>query len=201
MKLYFEPGACSLSPHIVIHEAGLTTEYEQVDTKTKVMKSGGDFRTINPKGAVPTLQFDDGEILTEGPAIVQCLADMAPDSNLAPPNGTRERYRLQEWLNFISSEIHKPFSLLFNAQSDEARQVQRDLLAPKLNHVETKLKGKSYLMGEQFTVADAYLYNILLWSIPSGTSLDAWPGIQAYRARVAARPGVRAALREEGLIH
>lgn len=200
MKFYYAPGACSLAAHIVLHEAGITAEYEKVDTKTKVMEGGGDFRTINPKGAVPTLRLDDGEILTEGPVIMQYIADQAPASGLAPASGTLERYRLHEWLNFIASELHKPCSLLFNAASDPERDVQRRILAPKLDYLEGALAGRSYLMGEQFGPADAYLYNLLLWVTFTGTDLGSWPAVQAFRGRVAGRPAVEAALREEGLL-
>jgi glutathione S-transferase len=201
MKLYFAPGACSLSPHIVLHEADIVADYEEVDTKTKAMKSGGNFRAISPKGTVPTLQFDDGEVLTEGPAIVQYIADQAPESGLAPANGTLARYRLQEWLNFISSEVHNPFSLIFSVTAtDESRRKQRELLAPKFDFIAKALDGKAFLMGETFTVADAYLYNMLLWAIPTATDLSPWPALQAYQARISARPAVQAALREEGLI-
>ncbi len=201
MKLYFAPGACSLSPHIVLHEAGIVADYEEVDTKSKIMKSGGDFRHINPKGAVPTLQLDDGEILTEGPVIVQYIADQAPGSGLAPPAGERARYRLQEWLNFISSEVHKPLSHLFSDDAtDVSRRKQKDLLAPRFGYLAKALDGQSFLMGEQFTVADAYVYNMLLWTIPTGIDLGPWPVLQDYRLRISARPAVQAALKEERLI-
>lgn len=201
MKLYYSPGACSLSPHIVLHEAGIAADYEAVDTLTKAMEGGGDLRTLNPKGAVPTLVLDDGQVLTEGPAIVQYIADLQQETGLAPAAYTLERYRLQEWLNFISSEVHKPFSPMFSpAATDETRQAQRELLAPKFDFLEIALAGKTWLMGETFTVADAYLFTILCWTVPTGIDLGRWPTLQAYFSRVAARPAVRAALKEEGLI-
>lgn len=201
MKLYYSPGACSLSPHIVLHEAGLVAEYQSVDTRTKAMVGGGDLRTINPKGTVPTLQLDDGTVLTEGAVIVQYLADQAPDARLAPANGTLERYRLQEWLNYIASELHTTFGQMFSpTATDATRARQKELLAPKFAFVETALADKPFLMGETFTVADAYLATILTWSIPTATDLGPWPKLAAYHRRMLARPAVRAALREEGLI-
>lgn len=201
MKLYFSPGACSLSPHIALHEAGIAAQYEQVDTKTKAMKSGGDFRSVNPKGAVPALELDDGQILTEGAAIVQYIADRKPETNLAPPAGSLERYRLQEWLNYIASEVHKTFSPMFNPKAtDEIRQNQRNLLTSRFDFLSKALEGKTYLMGDRFTVADGYLFTILNWTVPTGIDLGQWPVLKAYRERVAARPAVQAAMREEGLI-
>jgi len=201
MKLYFSPGACSLSPHIVLHEAGIVAEYQQVDTHTKAMQGGGDFRTVSPKGTVPTLQLDDGEILTEGPAIVQYLADLKPGAKLAPANGSMARYRLQEWLNYIGSEVHKTFAPMFSpAATDDSRTKQRELLAPKFDFLNGALGGKNFLMGETFTVADAYLFTILCWTIPTGIDLAPWPVLKAYYGRIAPRPAVRAALKEEGLI-
>jgi glutathione S-transferase len=201
MKLYFSPGACSLSPHIVLEEAGIAAEYEQVDTKSKAMTSGGDFRTINPKGAVPTLELDDGQILTEGPAIIQYIADRRPETKLAPAADSFERYRLQEWLNFISSDVHKTFAPMFSpTATDASRAAQRQLLTPKLEYLNQALGGTSFLMGEQFTVADAYLFTILNWTIPTGIDLGQWPVLKQYRARIALRPAVRNALKAEGLI-
>lgn len=201
MKLYFSPGACSLSPHIVLHEAGLAADYQQVDTRTKEMTGGGDLRTINPKGTVPTLVLDDGEVLTEGAVIVQYLADQAPGAGLAPPHGTLERYRLQEWLNYIASELHPTFGQMFSpTATDATRQRQKALLAPKFGFLEAALGDRPFLMGETFTVADAYLATILTWSIPTATDLSPWPALQAYHGRMLARPAVRAALRDEGLI-
>ncbi len=201
MKLYFSPGACSLSPHIVLHELGLVAEYEQVDTGSKAMKGGGDLRTVNPKGTVPTLQLDDGQVLTEGAVIVQYLADQVPEAGLAPAHGGLERYRLQEWLNYIASELHPTFGQMFSpTATDASRQRQRDLLAPKFDLLERALEDKSFVMGESFTVADAYLGTILLWSGPTHTDLSPWPALSGYHSRFIARPAVRSALREEGLI-
>ena len=201
MKLYFSPGACSLSPRIALHEAGILADYDEVDTGSKALKSGGDLRSINPKGAVPTLELDDGQILTEGPAIVQYIADRRPEAKLAPPADSMERYRLQEWLNYISSEVHKTFAPMFSPKAtDDTRRAQREVLAPRFDFLNAALDGKPFLMGEQFTVADGYLFTILNWTIPTGIDLGRWPVLQAYHARVAARPAVRAALTEEGLI-
>jgi glutathione S-transferase len=201
MKLYMSPGACSLSPHIVLREAGLDFTPVKVNTKTKEMNGGGDFRTVNPKGYVPALQLDDGAVLTEGPAIAQYLADRAPASGLAPANGTIERYRLQEWLNFITSEVHKQFSPLFDpTASDEVKQKQRDKLAGRFDWLNEQLDGRDYLMGKQFTVADAYLFTTVNWSQWTGIDLARWPVLADYMKRVAARPKVKEALKAEGLV-
>jgi len=201
MKLYLSPGACSLSPHIVLREAGLAFTPVKVNTKTKEMEGGGDYHTINAKGYVPALQLDDGSVLTEGPAIVQYLADKAPASGLAPANGTMERYRLQEWLNFITSEIHKQFSPLFDATaSDEVKQKQRDKLVGRFDWLTQQLAGRDYLMGKQFTVADAYLFTVLNWGQWTGIDLARWPTLSDYVKRVAARPKVQEALKAEGLV-
>ncbi|MFL5358332.1 glutathione transferase GstA [Archangium sp.] len=201
MKLYYSPGACSLSPHIVLREAGLNFDLERVDLRTKKTRSGQDFNTINPKGQVPTLELDDGGILTEGPAIVQYLADKAPQAKLAPANGTLERYRLQELLNFISTELHKGFSPLFNpAYPDEVKKLVRESLGKRFDGLGPVLEKGPYLTGEQFTVADAYLFTVLGWTQWTGIDLTQWPVLQAYRTRVAERPHVQAALKAEGLL-
>lgn len=201
MKLYLSPGACSLSPHIVLREAGLTFTPIKVNTKTKQMDGGGDYRAVNAKGYVPALQLDDGSVLTEGPAIVQYLADRAPSSGLAPANGTLERYRLQEWLNFITSEIHKQFSPLFDpTASDDIKQRQRDKLAGRFDWLSKQLEGKDYVMGKTFTVADAYLFTTVNWCQWTGIDLAKWPVLADYVKRVAARPKVQDALRAEGLL-
>jgi len=201
MKLYFSPGACSLSPHIVLLEAGLQFSTEQVDIGKKLTASGADFRSINPKGYVPALQLADGAVLTEGPAIVQYLADQAPASQLAPAAGTIERYQLMGWLNYISSEMHKTFGTLFNrSASDEMRNAALSALAVRFEYLSGKLEGKDYLMGAQFTVADAYLFTVLNWSSLVKVSLADWPVLQSYLSRVAARPAVQQALRDEGLL-
>jgi glutathione S-transferase len=193
MKLFLTPGACSLSPHIVLREAGLPFDTEVVDLKTKKTKSGADFRAVNPKGQVPTLQIDGGDILTEGAAIVQYLADQKPEKKLAPANGTVERYHLQEWLNYIAAEVHKGFSPLFNPNTPDAyKEIVKENLGAKFGHLSKSLEGRDYLMGN-FTVADAYLYTILTWAKPMGIDIGKWPTLKAYFDRVAARPAVREA--------
>lgn len=201
MKLYYSPGACSLSPHIALREAGLTFDMQKVDLNSKQMAGGGDFTAVNAKGYVPALALDDGQLLTEGPAIVQYIADQKPESGLAPKAGTLERYRLMEWLNFISSELHKTFAPLFHPEvAAEWRQASRDRIAQRLDIVEKHLQGKDYLMGRQFTVTDGYLFTVLNWSQFVGFDLGKWPLVQAYLARVAARPKVQEALKAEGLV-
>jgi glutathione S-transferase len=200
MKLYYAPGTCSLSPHIVAREAGLPLTLVRVDNKNKTTESGEDYRAINPKGYVPLLELDNGVRLSEGPAIVQYLADLAPASKLAPANGTFERYQLQEWLNFITSEVHKQFSPLFDAtMPDEAKEKFRNRLATRFDWIAGQLKGRDYLMGS-FTVADAYLFVVLGWTKFTGPDLARWPVLQDYLARVAARPHVQEALKAEGLL-
>jgi len=201
MKLYFSPGACSLSPHIVLREAGISAELEQVDLKTKKTKNGADFAAVNPKGYVPTLVLDNGQTLTEGPAIVQYLADQKPQSGLAPQAGTFERYRLQEWLNFITAEIHKPFGALFNpAIPEDYKPVAKDTLAARFAYVDRQLaSGGPFLMGAHFTVADAYLFVMTLWAKFLKFDLDQFTKVKAYAEQVGARPKVHEALKEEGL--
>ena len=197
MKLYFSPGACSLSPHIVLRELGIPFQSEAVDLKAKKTKSGADYRQINPKGQVPALEMDDGKILTEGAVIVQYLADRKPDAKLAPPAGSAERYRLQEWLTYIATEIHKGMGPMFNAKaSDEWKQIVRENLSARFDFLSNALKGKDYLMGS-FSVADAYLYTILSWTGYAKMDLAKWPVLKAYVERVAARPAVRATLEAE----
>jgi glutathione S-transferase len=201
MKLYYSPGACSLSPHIALREAGQTFELQKVDLKTKKMEGGGDYGEVNPKGYVPALRLDDGQLLTEGPAIVQYVADHSPDSGLAPRPGTIERYRLQEALNFISTEIHKSFSPLFRPDAaPEWKQAAKDNLTKRFDFLAKQLDGKDYLFGKQFTVADGYLFTTLNWSKFVAFDLGRWPTLQAYVARVASRPKVQEALRAEGLV-
>jgi glutathione S-transferase len=198
MKLYYTPGACSLSPHIALQEAGLPHELVLVNLKTKKLANGDDFTAINPKGQVPALALDSGELITEGPVIVQMIADKAADKKLAPANGTAERYRLQEWLNFISAEVHKTFGPLFNPMlSDEAKAVFRNRVTGKLAYIDGKLAGHDYLMGPQFTVADGYLYTMLRWADGLKIDLSAMKNLMAYKERVAARPKVQAALQAE----
>ena len=201
MKLYYAPGACSLSPHIVSREAGIPVELQKVSTKDKTMDGGGDYWQVNGKGYVPALKLDDGEVLTEGPAIVQYLADRKPESGLAPKNGTPERYRLQEWLNFLTAEIHKSFSPLFRPNTpDEYKTISKENLGKRFDWLDKQLAGKDYLMGKTFTVADAYLFVLLGWTKPTAIDLSRWPNLAAYHARVAARPKVKEAMVAEGLI-
>lgn len=198
MKLYFSPGACSLSPHIVLRELGLPAQLVKVDLGKKTYDGGQDFRAVNPKGYVPALQLDDGSVLTEGPAIVQYLADRKPESGLAPANGSLERYHLQEWLNFISTEVHKQYSPLFNPQiPEEVKELQRQRLQGRFDWLAEVLAGQDYLMGTQFTVADAYLFTVLGWGAHVGIDLARWPALQAYSERVAQRPAVAATLAAE----
>jgi glutathione S-transferase len=199
MKLYFSPGACSLSPHIVLRELELPFDLERVDTKAQKTASGKDFTAVNPKKYVPTLELDGGEVLTEGAVIVQYLADRKPEAQLAPPAGTMERYRLQEWLNYIATEIHKSYSPLFRAKEEE-RPPLRDALVPKFEYLARQLENRSFLLGERYSVADAYLFTVLSWNKVVGIDLGRWPAIKAYLKRVAARPAVRAAMEVEGLV-
>jgi glutathione S-transferase len=197
MKLYYSPGACSLSPHIVLREAGLPFSLEKVNLRTKLTASDADFARINPKGYVPALQFDDGSVLTEGAAIVQWVADEVPAKHLVPAAGTMERYQVIEWLNFISTELHKNFSPLFNPATPEAtREMQLATLAKRIGYVEQCL-GDAYLMGEHFTVADAYLFTVLGWAKHVKVDLSPYPKVNAHLARVAARPAVQEALKAE----
>jgi glutathione S-transferase len=201
MKLYFSPGACSLSPHIVLREAGLSFDLEKVDLASKQTASGTDYRTVNPKGYVPALQLDNGQVLTEGPAIVQYVADQVPEKKLAPTAGTMERYRLLEWLNFISTELHKTFSPLFKPTTpEETKAAARETLTNRIGIVAAQLQHSSYLTGEQFSVADAYLFTVLNWTRHVKFDLSPWPAVQAYVQRVASRPAVQAAMVAEGLI-
>jgi glutathione S-transferase len=201
MKLYYSPGACSLSPHIVLREAALPFEPVLANTKTHKLQDGTDYYTINPKGYVPLLELDDGQRLTEGPAIVQYIADKVPAKRLAPPNGTLERYRLQEWLNFITSELHKGIGLMFNpAMPEEAKVVARARATNRLKWVDTQLDGKQYLTGDAFTVADAYLFTIVNWTKFTGIDISGMPNLTAYQARVSGRPAVQQALQAEGLL-
>ncbi len=200
MKLYYSPGACSLSPHIVLREAGLSAQLVRVDLRSGTTQDGADFRAINGKGYVPALELPDGTLLTEGPAIVQYLADQSPDSGLAPANGTIERYRVQEWLNFISTELHKQFSPLFDPASDSSQKTrQQERIGRRLDWVAARLGEGDYLMGSRFTVADAYLFVVLSWARHVGIDLGRWPALAAYQDRVGRRPHVQEALRAEGL--
>jgi len=198
VKLYLSPGACSLSPHIVLREAGIPFEFETVDTAAKRTKSGADYRSINPKGYVPALELEGGQVLTEGPAIVQYLADQKPAAKLVPPPGSMDRYRVQEWLNFITSELHKSFGPLFSPKTPpEWKETLKTNLAGRFDFLSKKLEGKDYLMGSGFTIADAYLFTILTWTDYVGVDLAKWPVLKAYRERVGARPAVKAAQEAE----
>jgi glutathione S-transferase len=201
VKLYYSPGACSLSPHIVLAEAGLAYSIEKVDLKAKKTETGADFFAVNAAGYVPALVLDNGEVLTEGPAIVQYLADQVPEKKLAPSPGSFERVRLQEKLNFISTEMHKSFSPLFNpAAPEEWKTVARGLIGRRLDVVEQALAGRDYLLGD-FTVADAYLFTVLGWGRMVGVDVnEGRPLLAAYLKRVGSRPAVQQAMREEGLI-
>ena len=201
MKLYYAPGACSLSPHIVSRELGIPVELKKVNTKEKSIEGGGDYWKVNGRGYVPALELDDGQILTEGPAIVQYLADLKPAAGLAPKAGSLERYRLQEWLNFLTSEIHKSFSPLFKPNTpEEYKRIAKENLATRFDWLDQQLAGKDYLMGKQFSVADAYLFVLLGWSKPTQIDLSRWPNLAAFHARVGARPKVQEALQAEGLL-
>ena len=201
MKLYYSPGACSLSAHIALEEAGLAYEAVAAPTKTHKLPDGTDYYSINPLGYVPLLEFDDGTRLREGPAIVQYIADQVPAKNLAPANGTMARYKLQEWLTFIGTELHKNFSPLFTpGTTDEVKAATKDRLAGRLKWVEGELAGKQHLMGDTYTVADGYLFTVTNWAGHVGLDLSPYANLQAYRARVGARPAVVAAMKAEGLI-
>jgi len=201
MKLYYSPGACSLSPHIVACEAGIPIELEKVDLAKHKTEGGQDYLTVNPKGYIPALRLDDGSILTEGPAIVQYLADQKPASGLAPSAGTIDRYRLQEWLTFIGTEIHKAFSPLFNpASSDDVKKTAKTAIANRFAYLNDQLAKRQYLLGDKFTVADAYAFTVLSWGKHVGIDLAGWRHLAAYVARVGARPKVQEALRAEGLV-
>jgi glutathione S-transferase len=200
MKLYFTPGACSMAPHIVLHEAAIPFEAEKVDLFTKKTAGGEDYLSINPKGYVPALKLDNGEVLTEVAVILQYLADQKPESGLAPNWGSIERYRLMEWLNFVSSEVHKQFGPLFNPKiTTEWRENQLELLGRRFDYLAGRLTGKPYLMGDQFTIADAYLFTVLNWSALLKVDLGKWSRLQDYAARVAARPAVEETMKAEGL--
>ncbi|WP_353233777.1 glutathione transferase GstA [Diaphorobacter ruginosibacter] len=200
MKLYYSPGACSLSPHIVMEELGLQYTPVLASTKSHKLQDGTDFYSINPLGYVPVLELADGRRLHEGPAIVQYLADQSPEKNLAPANGTWERAKLQEWLTFIGTELHKNFGPLFGPNSDEIKNAARARITGRLQYVENELAAKQYLLGEQFSVADAYLFTVTNWAGLTGVDLSAFANLNKYRERVGARPAVVAAMKAEGLI-
>ena len=200
MQLYFAPGACSLASHITAREAGINLDLKRADTKTKKLEDGSDYLAVNSKGAVPALKLDNGQVLTEGVAIMQYLADQKPESNLAPKNGTMERYRVQEWLNYITSEVHKSFSPLWNPTADPAvKEYASANLFKKFDWLESQLKGKKFLTGDAFTIADAYLFTVVNWTNFLGIDLAKWPALKEFQARVAARPKVQEAMDAEGL--
>jgi glutathione S-transferase len=201
MQLYFSPGACSLASHITLRELGLPFDLKRADVRTKKLEDGSDFFAVNSKGAVPALRLDDGQVLTEGAVILQYLADRKPDSSLAPKTGTIERYRLQEWLNYVASEVHKSYSPLFNPTADAGvKEFTLNNIGKKLDWLDKQLAGKSYLTGSAFTIADAYLFVILNWSGGVGIDLAKWPAVKQYYDRVAARPKVQEAMAAEGLV-
>ena len=201
MKLYYAPGACSLSPHIVSREAGIDLELERADIAQKKTETGKDFWSVNPKGQVPVLETDDGQKLTEGPVIVQYLADQKPGSGLVPAPGTIDRYRVQEWLNFVGSEMHKTYGPLFRPTTpEEFKVLSREVLGRRIAWLDQQLAGKQYLMGDKFSVADAYLFTVLRWSPRVGIDLSKSANVVAYMDRVAARPKVQEALKAEGLL-
>ncbi|MDO8398626.1 MAG: glutathione transferase GstA [Bradyrhizobium sp.] len=201
MKLYYSPGACSLSPHIALLEAGLPYDLVKVDLKAKKLENGDDYLKINPKGQVPALALDSGELVTEGPVIVQMIADKVSGKNLAPARDSAERYKLLEWLNFITTELHKNFGPMFSpVLADDAKAFFKDRVMGKFKYLDGALAGKDYLMGKQFTVADGYLFTMLSWAERMKFDLAALPNLLAYKARVGARPAVQAALTKEGLM-
>lgn len=201
MKLYYSPGACSLAPHIVAHEIGIPLTLEKVDTKTKQTASGRDFTTINPKGYVPALELDDGQVLTEGPVISQYLADLKPETGIAPPNGSLPRYRLLETLGYINSEIHKSFSPLFNpATSAELREDRIAYLRKRYALIEKTLATNEFIAGDRFSIADAYLFTVTNWANFVKLDFSEFAALLAYQKRIAQRPAVQAALKAEGLV-
>ena len=200
MQLYFAPGACSLASHITLREAGVPFELRRADTKTKKLVDGSDYLAVNSKGAVPALRLDDGQVLTEGVAIMQYIGDRKPESKLVPPAGTIERYRVIEWLNYLTSEVHKSFSPLFNPNAaPEVKAYTTANLEKKLDWTNDQLAGKKYLTGDTFTVADAYLFTLINWTYFVGIDLGKWPALKQFHDRVAARPKVQEALEAEGL--
>lgn len=201
MKLYFSPGACSLSPHIALLEAGLPFTTEKVSLRTRLTAGGVDYWAINPKGYVPALELENGSVLTEGPAIVQYIADQAPQKALMPAAGTVEHYQALEWLNFIGTELHKNYGPLFNpAAGEDAKAGARALLTKRFAYAALMLEGRDYLVGERFTVADGYLFTVANWAALVHFDMSAWPVLQAYQARIGARPAVQEAMRAEGLL-
>src|SRR6201991_5303240 len=201
MKLYYSPGACSLSPHIALLEAGLPYDLVKVDLRAKKLENGDDFLKVNPKGQVPALALDSGELVTEGPVIVQMIADKAADKNLAPARDHADRYKLQAWLTYINSELHKNIGPQFSpVLSDDAKAFFKDRVMGKFKYVDSKLAGQDYLLGKQFTMPDAYLFVMLRWAEGMKFDLTGLHNLMAYKDRVAARPKVQEALVKEGLM-
>ncbi|WP_050628227.1 glutathione transferase GstA [Bradyrhizobium viridifuturi] len=202
MKLYYTPGACSLSPHIALLEAGLPYDLVKVDLRAKKLENGDDFLQVNPKGQVPALALDTGEMVTEGPIIIQMIADKAADKKLAPARDSNERYKLLEWLNYITTELHKNLGPMFSpVLADDAKAFFKDRAMGKFKYVDSQLAGREYLMGNQFTVADGYLFTMIMWAQDRlGFDLSGLSNVTAYKARVAARPKVQEALKKEGLL-
>ena len=201
MKLYYSPGACSLSPHIALLEAGLPFDLVKVDLRAKKLENGDDYLQVNPKGQVPALALDNGELVTEGPVIVQMIADKAAGKNLAPARDSGDRYKLLEWLNFVTTELHKNFGPMFSpVLADDAKAFFKDRVMGKFKYVDSHLAGRDYLMGSQFTVADGYLFTMLSWADRLKFDLSEMPNLLAYKARVGARPKVQEALTKEGLM-
>jgi glutathione S-transferase len=201
MKLYYTPGACSLSPHIALLEAGLPYDLVKVDLRAKKLENGDDFLKVNPKGQVPVLALDSGELVTEGPVIIQMIADKATGKNLAPARDSTDRYKLLEWLNFITTELHKNFGPMFSpVLADDAKAFFKDRVMGKFKYVESQLAERDYLMGSQFTVADGYLFTMLSWADRMKFDLSEMPNLLAYKTRVGARPKVQEALTREGLM-
>ena len=201
MKLYYSPGACSLSPHIALLEAGLPYDLVKVDLRAKKLENGDDFLKVNPKGQVPVLALESGELVTEGPVIVQMIADKAAAKNLAPARDSTDRYKLLEWLNFITTELHKNFGPMFSpVLADEAKAFFKDRVMGKFKYVDGELAGKDYLMGKQFSVADGYMFTMLSWAERMKWDLAHLSNLMAYKARVGARPKVQEALTKEGLM-
>jgi glutathione S-transferase len=199
MQLYFSPGACSLASHITAREAGVNVELKRADTKTKKLEDGSDYFAINSKGAVPALKLDNGQVLTEGVAIMQYLADQKPDNTVLPKAGTFERYRVLEWLNYVTSEIHKTFSPLWGDNEPAIKAYAQKNLEKKFDWLEKQLAGKKFLTGDTFTVADAYLFAVVNWTNFLGIDQGKWPNLKAFQERVAARPKVQEAMEAEGL--
>lgn len=200
MKLYFSPGACSLAPHIVLHEAGLAFQAVKTNTRERSTSDGSDFLRVNPKGYVPALLLDNGESLTECPAILQYLADLRPESGLLPPARSMDHYRVLEWVAFVATELHKGFGPIFRPGTpDDLKASTRERVAGRLDYSSRQLEGRDFAVGTQFTIADAYLYVVLGWMKPAGLDRERWPVLRDYHARIGARPAVKAARQAEGL--